>query len=120
MSADKDGHGMRVSPDVVAAGQIVAVHFAPGTIRGLMFCLSRPSVGDGWELLYLLVSDANGDGGGPSWWSWEEGRDVFVPAVGISSPSPDHLVIPSDAEDGPYLLSTWGPSPHGLTITVAS
>lgn len=92
---------MRVEPERVAPGELVALTFPAGDERGLLFALDRPA-GAGWERLALLFSDANG--GQPAWFPAD--REVAVEAIGIGGPGPDRVPIPEELPAGTYRICT--------------
>ena len=90
---------MVATPATVAAGSTFDLHFPQSTVRGLGFMLERPVDGS-WVLAYQLVSAQLG--GQPSW--AEADVVIEVPALGITGPGPDVLIVPISAPPGDYRL----------------
>jgi hypothetical protein len=92
---------MVVEPDRARPGELVEVRFPDGADRGLLYALDA-SAGDGWDRLWMLISNANG--AEPLW--FPNGEEVAVEAIGIVGEGPDRLQIPNEAAPGRYRVCT--------------
>jgi hypothetical protein len=89
-----------IAPESAHPGAVVRLVFPEETPRGVHFVLE--SSGD-WQLVYHLVSDANG--GQPSYFR-PGATGIGVPAVGIGGAGPDRVQVPPDVQPGEYRICT--------------
>jgi hypothetical protein len=92
---------MTITPATAAPGAEIALTYPAGYGRGLGFELVQPADG---KRLYDLIAGHGGTK--PTWYSVDDEPGHLVPAIGISRPGPDLLVVPDTAADGTYLLCT--------------
>ncbi len=95
---------IRIEPNPVDAGGLVAVTFPEGTSRGVAYVL-EVLADDEWYATHLMSAGAAGYGGTPGWapigtegFGWDD--------IGIEGPGPDTLVIPEPALAGDYRVCT--------------
>jgi hypothetical protein len=105
---------MTITPAAASPRQRIALRFPESSFRGLRFSLAAWN-GQGWELRYYLLSvtpasesyGLRGSGGpAPGWWRVEDDGGRGWPAIGISGPGPDFVMIPNTASPGAYRLCT--------------
>lgn len=93
---------LALDPPRAEPGQLLAMRFPEGTMRGVAFQLDRRT-GEGWEPVAWMTSDGNG------------GEPITVPAftegyavedVGVGGPGPDHVRLPDDVPSGEYRVCT--------------
>ena len=94
---------VRAAPSSARPGQEVDLLFPEETGRGIPFFLER-EVGDGWEQVALMTSDANGA---------RYQQTVVLPDdeygwidVGVRGPGPDAVVLPDELTAGDYRVCT--------------
>lgn len=95
---------MIIIPANPSPGEFVEAIFPNETPRGTYFVLQEQHSGD-WKNRYYLFSDANG--GEPDFVSFQDVPTNFsVPAVRVSGPGPDRLLVPTDISEGQYRICT--------------
>lgn len=99
-----------VQPSSVQAGDSVSVFFPDERMRGIHFVLES-GTGDGWNLVYHLVSDW-GAGREPRNYPAGSMEGFAVESVGISGGGPDVVLIPPEAAAGAYRICTGNSRPN--------
>ena len=90
------------APAVAASEDVIELTFPQETMRGIHFVLEAEGE-QSWQLIYHLISDANGDR--PS--SFLPGTEnVGIPDVGVGGPGPDRLILPAGLPSGTYRICT--------------
>jgi hypothetical protein len=114
------GDSMTVTPATASPGQRVALRFSPPMARGTAFSLAGWGE-EGWTVAYHLTSDWGSPGGhDPDWWSVEDSEGRGWVDVGIGGPGPDHVVVPSSARAGEYLLCTANAADEACALVVVT
>ena len=98
-------------------GQTVDLFFPDERQRGVGYSL-EVSVGEGFDPRFWMIAAAEGYDGEPQTGTWETGSDF--PAVAITGPGPDRVLIPDSADPGDYLLCQRDGVPFCWTIQLVA
>lgn len=92
---------LRADPPVAEPGDVVELHFATETNRGVMFVLER-QVDTGWHHEWLMLTSADPDGRGPA--SYRADEAVGYGDISITGPGPDLVEVPRGAHEGDHRI----------------
>jgi len=92
---------MTITPATAAPGAQIGLTYPQGFGRGIGFTLARAA--DGQQIYDLSAGHGTGK---PGWWRVDSTNKHITPAIGVTGPGPDLLVVPDEAADGTYLLCT--------------
>jgi heat shock protein HslJ len=116
-----------VSPEVpeslgplplTAAGETLLLEFPDGRSRGVTYTISSGSLEQSHHVHYVLTAEADGVDTTAGWETWA--GEFKVPAIVVSGPGPDRVVIPDTIFEGDYLLCSpyWEPDPFCFDLLV--
>jgi hypothetical protein len=88
--------------ETAAPGDVIELSFRDEVVRGILYVLEE-EVGDTW--VYRYYTTVWPEDGEPSAFQAAE-DDVEVPAIGISGPGPDRVIIPPNATPGTWRICT--------------
>ena len=91
--------------ETAAPDDTVELTFPGEMVRGILYVLEQ-EVGNTWVYRYGLMSSGEAVGGPGEWFVAGEEEEVGVPAIGITGPGPDRVVIPPDATPGTWRVCT--------------
>lgn len=91
--------------ETAAPGDTVELTFPGEMVRGMLYVLEE-EIGNTWVYRYGLMSSREAGGGPGEWFVAGEEEEVGVPAIGITGPGPDRVVIPPDATPGTWRVCT--------------
>jgi hypothetical protein len=103
-AGDHEPHRMYIDPEEANPGDVIAIHFPDGEVRGLGFVLERR--GEGWEAAYVLHA-GEGDTGPFQWWPANPAPDgAGWDDIGVDGLGPDFVQVPPEMPAGDYRICT--------------